>query len=115
MFTTGNGIVRLCWCDEIARNQACALMYELIEGMLAICAWLAPNYWTRIIANFLARFADKFAIALHIALLEICGKSMHILIVWQQSVRLGIIKIGIPNAKQSQNNGCLRNVKIALC
>ena len=49
-------------------------------------------------------YFDLLSIRFHVSLLEICGKSMHILIVGKKGMCFRTVKISIPNSKQCQND-----------
>ena len=46
-------------------------MDELVEGVLAVGAWLAPHDWARAVANPRPRPRHVLPVALHVALLEV--------------------------------------------
>src|SRR4051794_16223114 len=73
--------------------------------MLAVRPWLAPDNRSRRYACRFAGAVDALAIALHVALLEIGGKPVHILIVRQYGMRLSSEEVVIPDAHQRQDDG----------
>src|SRR5690606_5601521 len=83
---------------EITRNKFCSLMYQLIEGMLAICPWLSPDNRSCLVVNTVAIPVHIFAVALHISLLEISRKTVKILVVRQYSMTFSSKEIVVPNA-----------------
>jgi len=56
----------------------------------------------------LAALGDTLAVAFHVALLEVGGEAMQILIVGQEGGGLCAIKVRVPNAQQSENDWSLR-------
>lgn len=98
----------LCLSFFSGRNNITYLVDQLIEGVLTICSRLTPNNWSGAVVHLLTGFGYKFAVALHVALLEVSCESVQVLIVWQQCVGLSSIKIGIPNAQQSQDDRSLK-------
>src|SRR4030095_14996927 len=60
-----NRIERSVECDEVARDESCSLMNQLIEGVLAICTWLAPVDGTCVDAHRLSIEGHALAIAFH--------------------------------------------------
>ena len=74
-------------------------MNELIKSMLPVGAGFAPNYRTGVIIYLLTGAIDGFAIAFHIALLKVGGKSVQVLIVRQNGLTAGAKKLvyQIPN------------------
>ena len=55
------------------------LMNQLIESMLSIGSRLSPNNWSSLIVDTLSTTSHIFPITLHVTLLEISRKPMHIL------------------------------------
>jgi hypothetical protein len=45
VFASGDGVVRVGRCQEIGGDELGALVQELVEGVLAISAGCAPDYW----------------------------------------------------------------------
>ena len=78
--------------EKITGDELCALVDELIEGMLAVCPWLSPDNRACLPADFTAVSVNVFAVALHVTLLEIGRKAMHILVIGEDGMRLGICK-----------------------
>lgn len=132
MFSTGNWILCVGWSNEIAWNQSGTLnimtirifhhwvsmskksmrwrsalhhylMDQLIECMLSICAWFAPNNWTGIEIDTFTSLGNTLAVTFHIALLEIGSETVQILIIWEQGVSLSTVEVWVPNAEQCQN------------
>src|SRR6516162_6312734 len=58
-------IERLGKGDEVTRDEAGALMDQLIEGVLAIGAWLTPVDGAGLVVDLVPIARDVFAIALH--------------------------------------------------
>lgn len=96
VYTVADGVVRLRGSYEIARYQARTLVDELIEGVLAVGAGLAPHDRTRLVVDGPARSRDVLAVALHVALLEIRGEPVQVLVVRQEAVGFRSVKISVP-------------------
>lgn len=79
-------------------------MDQLVECVLAVCTRFAPNNWAGVEVDAFAGLGNTFAVTLHVALLEVGGKTVHVLVVGQQGMRLSAKEVGIPNAKQGQND-----------
>lgn len=43
MFRVFDGVVRRCWGDEICRDELGALVYKLVEGVLAVGTGGTPD------------------------------------------------------------------------
>src|SRR5690606_28882604 len=99
-----NGIMRLRGRDEVARNQLGTLVDELIKGMLAVGARLAPNDGAGLVIHRIAFAVHVFAVTFHIALLEVRRKPMQILVVGEDSLCFGVEKVVVPHAKQRHDN-----------
>lgn len=63
-----NGVLGAARCQEITRNQLCALMNELVKGMLPIRARLAPDDGPGGVIDMFIVSRRRLAIRLHIAL-----------------------------------------------
>ena len=72
-------------------------MDKLIESMLPISTWLSPDYRSGLIIYRIPISVVGFAIALHIPLLEIGSKAVHILVVWKYRLTFSTKKIGVPD------------------
>mmetsp|Transcript_17218 Transcript_17218/g.43891 ORF Transcript_17218/g.43891 Transcript_17218/m.43891 type:complete len:430 (-) Transcript_17218:352-1641(-) len=88
--------------DEVARDKFGALVDELIEGVLAVGAGLAPHDGAGGHCHALARLGDALAVALHVALLEVGGKAVHVLVVRQQRVCFRAKKVVVPHAQEGE-------------
>ena len=97
-----NGIVGFNRGNEVARNELGALMDKLVEGVLPVGARLTPDDRAGRDVDHFAVTVDVFAVTLHIALLKIRGKTVHVLIIRQNGLRLGAKEIIVPDAHQSQ-------------
>src|SRR5579863_5131177 len=76
-------IERLIERNEVARYQPGPLMDELIERMLTVGPRLAPIHRPRRIGYGSAIERDVLSVALHGQLLQIGGKTLEVLLVWQ--------------------------------
>src|SRR6476619_7599114 len=85
---------------KITWNQGGALVYQLIKGMLAVSAWLSPDNRARGPSYLLPVAIHMLAIALHITLLKIRRKTMHVLIVRKYGFRLNPEEINVPQADE---------------
>ncbi len=70
--------------DEVCRHEAGALVDELIEGVLAVGARLAPDDRPGLPGDRLAVQVDVLAVALHVALLHVGGEAMEVLVIGQR-------------------------------
>ena len=90
--------------NKIDRHNIRPLVNQLEKRMLNIRSRPAEqNRSRRIIDNF-AVLVNKFAVALHIQLLQISRQITQILVIWHNRVALESEKVVIPNAQQRQNN-----------
>src|SRR6266576_1406099 len=98
-------IERLVKRYEVTWNEPRSLMNQLVERVLAICAWLAPVDRTGIVGDFAAVEGDVFAVALHRQLLEISWEPFQVLLVRQHCDSLGAEKSVIPNSQDPHERG----------
>src|SRR6218665_1158372 len=96
-------VVACCRRQEIARNKLGALVKELIKRMLPVRARFPPNDGTGGIRRQPPCPVHGLPVALHIALLKISRKTMHILIVWKNGFGMGVKEIDVPKTYQSQD------------
>lgn len=99
-----NRVMRLDRRKEIARDELRPLINELIERMLAVRARLAPNNLTSLVVDDVAVAIDALAVAFHIDLLEISGKTAHVLVISENRLSFGAPEIIVPNAKKRHQN-----------
>ncbi|MNH85443.1 hypothetical protein D3C73_378840 [compost metagenome] len=90
--------------DKVARHQLGPLMDQLIERMLAVGAWFTPDNRAGLVIYRVAVTVNVFAVRLHVALLEISGKTMHILVVRQDRFGFCAEEIVVPDADQRQQH-----------
>src|SRR4029453_261333 len=93
-------VERLVERYEVAWNESRSLMNQLIERMLAVCAWFAPIDGAGIIGDFVTIERDMFAVALHRQLLQVGRKSLQVLLVRQDRNGLCAEEVVIPNSQQ---------------
>ena len=76
-------------------------MDELIEGVLAVGAGLAPVDGAGLGLDALAVEGDVLAVALHGELLEVGGKALEVLLVGQDGDGLRVEEVGVPDGEQA--------------
>ncbi len=67
--------------DELQRNDVFALVEELVERVLAVCARLAEQHRPGGVVHGLAEAVDGLAVGFHVGLLQVCretGKSLRV-------------------------------------
>ena len=90
--------------DEIAGDEPRPLMDQLIEGMLAVGARLAPVDRAGVVVDACAVERDVLAVALHGELLQVGGKALEILLVGQHGDGLGAEEIVVPDREQTHQH-----------
>src|SRR5262245_41302052 len=95
-------VERLYEGNEVARNEAGALVDQLIEGVLAVGSGLTPVDRTGLAVHGRAGERHVLAVALHRQLLEIGREALQILVVGQHRDGLGAEEVVVPDAKKSQ-------------
>src|SRR5512146_1642465 len=100
-----NGIMRLDRRQEVRGHKFGSLMDQLIEGVLSIGSWFAPDDRSGgVVGNPVAAAIHALAVALHLALLEVGREAVHILIVGQDSHGLRAKEVVVPDPDQAQND-----------
>ncbi len=97
-------VERLSKCDEVARDEPCALVDQLIEGMLPVSSRLAPIDRAGRVGNLGSVQRDVLSVTLHRQLLQIGGESLQILFVRQDRNRLGAEEVAVPDAQQTHQD-----------
>ena len=87
--------------DEVCRHLACALVNQLVEGMLTIGARLTPEDLARVGRNGRAVPAHVLAIGLHRELLEVGGEAMQVLVVGQHGVAGHAKEVHVPDVDEA--------------
>lgn len=90
--------------DEVARHQLGALMDQLVERMLAVGARLTPDDRAGLVIHRIAVAIDVLAVGFHVALLEVSGKTVHVLIVRQNGFGFGAEEVVVPDTDQRQQH-----------
>src|ERR1700722_1394469 len=89
---------------KVAGDNNGTLMDQLINSMLAVRSGFAPDHRPRGPGNRVAVPVDALPIALHISLLEICRKTVHILIIRQNRLCLGAEEVGVPKPDEGHRH-----------
>ena len=76
-------------------------MQQLIEGMLAVGAGLAPEDLTGVGGHGAAVPADMLAVGLHGELLQVGREAVQVLAVRQHGVALGTEEVDVPDIEQA--------------
>src|SRR5262245_24441742 len=97
-------IERLAKGDEVTRDESGTLVDQLVEGVLAIGARLAPVDGASLVVDRAAIARDVLAIALHGQLLQIRWEALQVLLVWQDRHGLGTEEVIVPYAQEPQEH-----------
>mmetsp|Transcript_17542 Transcript_17542/g.45004 ORF Transcript_17542/g.45004 Transcript_17542/m.45004 type:complete len:224 (+) Transcript_17542:929-1600(+) len=97
-------VLRLHRREEVARDQLRALVDQLVEGVLAVGAWLSPDDRAGRDGDGFAAARDTLAVGLHVSLLEVRAEAVQVLIVRQDRVRLGTKKVAVPHAERREEH-----------
>ena len=90
--------------NEIAGDQVRALVDQLVKSMLPVRARLTPNDGTRGVGHRLPVAVHGFAVAFHVALLEIGCKAVHVLVIGKDGFGGGAPKLCVPDADQGHDH-----------
>ena len=93
---TADRIERLGKGNEVAGDEACALVDELVEAVLAVGAGFAPVDRTRVGIHMVSIEFHMLAVALHGELLEVGGEAFQVLVVRQDGDGLRAVEVVIP-------------------
>ena len=100
--------------NEVGRNHHSALVQQLVEGMLAVGAGLAPEDLTGIGGHSTAVPADVLAVGLHGELLQVGREAVQILAVRKHGVALGTEEVDVPDVEQAhQRDGVALERRVA--
>ena len=102
MFT--NRIVADSRCQKVGGDEFGSLVYMLVKRMLSVGTRLSPDDGSRLIGQFMASSVYRLAVAFHISLLKIGWKTVQVLVIGQDCLRLGAEKIGVPDTNQGQQD-----------
>ena len=97
-------VVALRRRQEVARHQVGALVDELVEGVLAVGARLAPDHRPGAVVDRTPGLVDALAVALHVALLQVVGEVTQVLVIGQDGVRPGAEEVAVPDAEQRHDH-----------
>ena len=94
-------------------NQPRALVDQLVEGVLAVGARLAPVDRAGVVVDRLAVERDVLAVALHGQLLQIGRKALQVLLVGQHGDGLRAEEVVVPDARAAPSApaGCARTAR----
>ncbi len=100
-----HGVMADSGCDEVARDQFCSLMNQLVKGMLPVRPGFPPDDRTCLIAHFSPAPVDRLPVALHIPLLKVGREPVHVLIIRQNGLCLGTEEVVVPHPDQGKQDG----------
>lgn len=98
-------VERLHGRQEVARDELGALVDELVECVLAVRARLAPDNRSGFVVDKVAGLGDGLSVGFHVALLEVVGKLVQVLVVREQCLGLGAVKVVVPDSDEGQDDG----------
>ena len=93
-------VQRLAEPDEVAGNELCPLVDELVERVLAVRARLAPVDRPRLVVDRPAVQRDVLAVTLHCELLQVRREAFEILVVGHDPDRLRAEEVVVPHGEQ---------------
>ena len=99
------GVGRVRHRDEVRGDEPGALVDELVEGVLAVRARLAPEDLAGVGGHGRAVPAHGLAVGLHGQLLEVGREAVQVLGVGQHGVRGGPVEVGVPDVEQAHEHG----------
>ena len=100
----GNRIVSGQGDDEVCRNQAGALVNQLVVGVLPVGTNPTPDDRPGLPGQGLAALGHALAVALHVQLLEMVRQAAQVVIVGQDGVGLGAPEIVVPDPEHRHDD-----------
>ena len=94
-------VPRLRESDEVAGDELGALVYQLVEGVLAVGAGLPPVDLAGLVIHRAAVEGDALAVALHGQLLQVGREALEVLLVGQHRYASRAEEIVVPDAEQA--------------
>nr|VXZ89891.1 Uncharacterised protein [Klebsiella pneumoniae] len=79
-------------------------MDQLVERVLTVGARLTPDDWASLVVYRVAVTVNILTVGLHVALLEVSGKAVHVLVVRQNRFGFRTEEVVVPDADQSQQH-----------
>src|SRR5436305_5009241 len=99
---TPQQVQSLVKADKVAGNEFSALVDELIECVLPICAGLSPDDGSCLVVHLPALQINMLSVTLHIKLLKVGTETVEIMVIGQDRNRLGTEKVVVPDTDQPQ-------------
>src|SRR6266487_394936 len=90
--------------NEVTRNEFGALMDELVECVLSICAGLSPDDGSGLVVHLPALEIYMLSVALHIKLLKVGAETPKIMVIGQDRYSLSPKEIVVPDTNQSEEH-----------
>src|SRR5215472_10797983 len=103
-----NRIQGLAEGDEVAWDEPCPLMDQLVKRVLSVGARFAPVNGTGVAGDSFPIKRYVLSVALHRQLLEICREPLQILLIGQNADRLRAEEVVVPDREQSHNHRQIR-------
>lgn len=79
-------------------------MDQLVERVLTVGARLTPDDWASLVVYRVAVTVNILTVGLHVALLEVSGKAVHVLVVRQNRFGFRTEEVVVPDADQRQQH-----------
>mmetsp|Transcript_4222 Transcript_4222/g.8573 ORF Transcript_4222/g.8573 Transcript_4222/m.8573 type:complete len:425 (-) Transcript_4222:52-1326(-) len=98
-------VLGLARSQEIAWNDFGSLVDQLVKRVLSVGSRFTPNNGTSLVIHLETVLVDIFSVRLHVTLLKVGRKAVHVLIVWQNGHRFGVKEVVVPNSNQRQCQG----------
>ena len=90
--------------DEVGRDELGALVDQLVEGVLAVGAGLAPEDLAGLGGNGGAIPTHRLAVGLHGQLLQVGREAVQVLVVRQHGVRGNLEEVAVPDVEHAEQH-----------
>ena len=94
-------VERLAKANQVDGDHRGSLVDQLVEGVLAVRARLAPIDHARVVVDVLAIEHDVLAVRLHCQLLEVRGEALEVLLVRHDPDGLDVEEVAVPDGEEA--------------
>ena len=99
MQTFPYGVLGLDRDEKVTGYHLGTLVDELVECVLTIGPWFPPHDGACLVVHAGSGLGDVLSVGLHVTLLEIGSKAVHVLVIGQQGVGLTTVAVDVLDAQ----------------
>lgn len=90
------------WSDEIVWYYFGVLVDQLVECVLIVGVWFILDDWVSLVVYCVVVMVNIFIVGFYVVLLEVSGKVVYVLVVWQNCFGFCIEEVVVLDVDQSQ-------------